>query len=328
MANDPDAIWRVLDPLIQPQARGRLLAQGLARGMVWRDGRVPEGGPNFASTLTSDLLDYGYGVLALALELRDANRTRRDNPFETADAFRVAAEAIESAVRRGDPADSEQGRHLVVAAASFHLGGYAARSFSLLPRPALEKNLASPERALALLLRRDLLELRSHIVGWLEDQGRTDEALAARLLDETDDFGPEDAAITMLSGAYHRAIGLLDTALLFGDVEAHDRCMEALADVISGAVTIGNLPIWWVAVLTAHLSRDLWENSLQVRVPSTLNPANTRWDRLRRDLIALLSVRRPPQIDLWPSQLVAAARSIDPKDDLIVALPTVPARRE
>lgn len=167
MAQNPELISQTLATLIQPQARGRLLAQGLARGMVWRDGIVPEGAPQFSSTLTPDLLDFGYGILALALELRDANRERNaEEQFNTDDAFRVAAEAIESAVRRGNPLDGDQGRHLVVSAAAFHLAGFAARSFSMLPIPALSRNLASSERALACLLRRDLALLREQILQW------------------------------------------------------------------------------------------------------------------------------------------------------------------
>jgi hypothetical protein len=149
MAQNPELISRTLATLIEPQARGRLLARGLARGMVWREGIVPEGAPDFSASLTPDLLDFGYGILALALELRDANRDRAANErFNTDEAFRVAAEAIESAVRRGDPLNSEQGRHLVVSAAAFHLAGFAARSFSMLPVTALSQNFASPERAL------------------------------------------------------------------------------------------------------------------------------------------------------------------------------------
>src|SRR5580704_1967387 len=110
MARDPDAINEVLARLVQPAARGRLLALGLARGMIWRDGLVPDGAPAALNSLslTADLLDFGYGVLALALELRDANLARGENQFDTREAFRVAAEAIESAVRRGDPARGDQ----------------------------------------------------------------------------------------------------------------------------------------------------------------------------------------------------------------------------
>ena len=75
MAQNPEVINRALTALIEPQTRGRLLARGLARGMVWRDGVVPESAQEFSASLTPDLLDFGYGVLALALELRDAGVT-------------------------------------------------------------------------------------------------------------------------------------------------------------------------------------------------------------------------------------------------------------
>src|SRR5260221_5683774 len=52
----PEAISRTLAELIQPEARGRLLALGLARGMIWRDGIVPAGAPDRlnSSSLTPD----------------------------------------------------------------------------------------------------------------------------------------------------------------------------------------------------------------------------------------------------------------------------------
>ncbi len=324
MARDPNAIRLTLDALVQPQARGRLLARGLARGMVWRDGVVPDGGPDFPSSLSADLLDFGYGVLALALELRDANRERQgDQVFETEEPFRVAAEAIESAVRRGDPTEQEQGRHLIVCAAAFHLAGFAARAFSLLPGPALEKNLSSAERALGLLLRRDLLRLRGHVVQWFSDPARSDAVIAGRLLAEDDEFGPEDAAVVALSATYHRALGLADSALLSGDAALSDAALEALAQVVAASASIGNVPMWWVAILTLQLVRDLWEQSFHLRLPS--GPGSglpVRWNDLRRDFIALLGARRPPHIDLWPSQIAAAARAADPRDDLVIALPT------
>jgi len=290
--------------------------------MIWRDGVLPEGAPPFPGTLTQDLLDFGYGVLALALQLRDVNRDRDvATRFPTEDAFRVAAESIESAVRRGDPRHPDQGRHLVVSAAAFHLAGFAARSYSMLPVPALEKNLASVERALALLLRRNLRVLRAHILTWLSDPTRSDEAIAARLADATDDFGPDDVAAVALGNLYHRAVGLADSALFLGDGPIYASAIEALSAVVALAAEARNVPIWWVATLTIHLVRDLWDQSLHVRIPPGTTPGvPPRWDELRRDLIALLATRT--QIQLWPSQLAAAARSIDPTDDLVVALPT------
>ena len=324
MARDPDEIRRSLDRYLGPDFRGRLRARGIARGIVWSDGVVPEGSPAFPEALSADLLDFGYVVLALALELRDANATRsREERFETADAFEVAAEAIESAVRRGDPTDGDQGRHLVVASAAFHLAGYAARSFSLLPSTALAKNLASSERALAFLLRRDLLELRTFIVGWLAQRDHSDEAVAARIEDEEDEFGAEDAVVLALTTTYLRAVGLADTALLTGDARRYEAAFAALRELIDGATGVGNVPVWWVATLTVHLLGDLWDQCLHNQLPrDSGGDLPKRWHDLRRDFIAQLAVRRPPHVDLWPSQLEAAQRSVDPADDLVIALPT------
>lgn len=324
MAQNPEAISETLAALVEPQARGRLLARGLARGMVWRDGVVPEGAPDFSANLTRDLLDFGYGVLALALELRDANRTRpADEQFETREALRVAAEAIESAVRRGSPNEGDQGRHLVIGAAAFHLAGYAARSFSLLPVPALNKNLASHERALGFLLRRDLVLLREHLIRWHTNPAQTDDAIAARLLDEGDEFGAEDAAVLALSTSYHRGLGLADTGLLSGNRELFETAVASIAQVAASASEIGNIPTWWVATLTVHLLRDLWDQSLFARLPAGPGPGIPQgWNALRGDFIAQLGTRRPPHIELWPSQISAAARAINPADDLVIALPT------
>jgi hypothetical protein len=324
MANDPEAISRAVAELIQPQARSRLLALGLARGMVWKDGVIPEGAPAplHAATLTPDLLDFGYGILALALELRDSNRERPEQrQFETEEAFLTAAEAIESAVRRGDHNSSDQGRHLVVSAAAFHLAGYAARSYSLLPVRALDNNLASPERALAYVLRRDLSLLRSHIIQWQSNPEHSDDAISTRLLDPDDEFGPEDAMVVALATSFHSGLGLADTALMFGNSDLFNAAYLAIENVVNLAGQVGNIPMWWVATLTLHLLRDLWDHSLHVTLPAGPNlPA--MWVTLRRDFIAQLGTRRPPHVDLWPSQIAAARRATDPSDDLVIALPT------
>jgi len=324
MAQSPEEIREALDRYLAPDFRARLRARGIARGMVWRDGVVPDGGPAFPEGLSADLLDFGYVVLSLALELRDANSTRETGArFKTDDAFVGAAEAIESAVRRGDPADGDQGRHLVVSAAAFHLAGYAARSYSMLPPSALAKNLASSERALALLLRRDLLRLRELIVSWLARDEHSDDAVARRLADEADTFDAGDAVVLALTTSYFRALGLADSALIMGERALYEQALAALSQVVRAAAEVGNIPSWWVATLTIHLLRDLWDQSLHTRLPTgPRGDLPPRWDQLRGDFIAQLAVRRPPHVDLWPSQLEAARRSIDPKDDLVIALPT------
>ncbi|MCZ7681169.1 MAG: DEAD/DEAH box helicase [Sandaracinaceae bacterium] len=291
--------------------------------MVWREGVIPEGGPSFHADLTDDLLDYGYAVLAVALELRDANLELGPDrePYATDRAFTTAAECIEAAVRRGPPEDPDRGRHLVVAAAAFHLAGYAARSFSLLPSGALTANLASMELALARLLRRELRELREFVRSWLAAPENRDDAIATRLADEDDAYDVGDAVVAALNASYFRSLGRLDSALVTGDQAEYDRVMTSLESLIAQAHGIGNLTAWWVATLTKHLGRDLWEQSLHQRMP--LDPTlPDRWPELRSGFIDVLGSRARPQLDLWPSQLDAARRSVDPADDLIVALPT------
>jgi len=61
---------------------------------------------------------------------------------------------------------------------------------------------------------------------------------------------------------------------------------------------------------------------LHVRLPPEGDNLPELWSDLRSRFIAQLATRHPPHIDLWPSQLTAAARSLDPTDDLIIALPT------
>lgn len=193
----------------------------------------------------------------------------------------------------------------------------------MLPIPALAKNLASHEKALGYVLRRDMSLLREHLIQWHADPLHSDDAVAGRLLDENDDFGPEDVAILALTTSYYRGLGLADTGLLFGNREMFDTAVLAIQGVVASAAQIGNIPTWWVAKLTLHLIRDLWDQSLFVRLPSDSgSPLPARWNELRNDFIAQLGTRRPPHIDLWPSQIAAAKRAVDPNDDLVIALPT------
>ena len=60
MTESIQELHELLDELISAGARDRLVAKGLARGMIWRDGVLPPNPPRFPATLTEDLLDHGY----------------------------------------------------------------------------------------------------------------------------------------------------------------------------------------------------------------------------------------------------------------------------
>ena len=97
--------------------RGSLLARGQARSMIWRDGVLPRGAPQFSSLLTYDLLSYGFTLLSDGLDILEENG--RQEVARTA--FENAAWAIDSVVANGEEA-TERDFLRFIAAASYQLG--------------------------------------------------------------------------------------------------------------------------------------------------------------------------------------------------------------
>lgn len=334
----PEAIAEDLLRLIEPGARERLVARGLARGMIWRGGALPEDAPHFAGSLTADLLDHGYLVLATALRLRDASG---DNEA-VREGFRVAAESIESAVRRADPNLERRGECLVVAAAAFHLARLGARSYSLLARREDTERVAVGFVALSALMRRDLAGLTETIREWLNNPAHTDagvaaamqasydvdEAAAGDLMDSDEvadaSYGIDDAIAVALTRRLLKAVARFVYALHAGDGESFELASATLRAAESAAAEARFVSIWWAAVLARHLCEELWVDSLHQRIPTDPSPDDGagRYNSLRTRFIQVLASRNLAEIDLWPSQHEAALRSLDPRDNLVVALPT------
>ena len=75
--------------------------------------------------------------------------------------------------------------------------------------------------------------------------------------------------------------------------------------------------------ITKHLIDDLWESSFHKVIPVAPNQShNVEWANQRWLFIASLFKRNKAEIDLWPSQLEGAMRSVNDIDDLVVSLPT------
>jgi hypothetical protein len=321
----PETIQQLQDrirELTLPGARGKLSARGLARGMIWRDGILPPGAPAFSATLSVDLLDQGYGLLALALRARHLG----DRATDVTRALVVAAESIESAVRKGATSDVDRGFHLFVSAAVFHLAQYAARSFCLLRADSPEQfNLSRAEQCVAALLRSQRRRMRHLCIDWLSDERNSDASAARRLANSDDPFNVEDAERTALTATVLRGLGVFDTALGRGDTDvlANARDRFALASQISRER--GYVPLWWTSALTLEVMDNIWEHSLHQVLPPDLDAnaeERARWRTLRARYISLLLGRKFAEIQLWPSQMEAARRASDPLDDLVVALPT------
>lgn len=317
MAESVEELALRLEAAIKAGFRGRLLDRGLARGLIWRDGQLPEDAPRFSASLTQDLLDYAYAVLSMTLRLRSLDPKRDlERPFL------VAGEAIEAAVHRGE-ITPDTGFHRISSAIAFHLARYSARAYSMLPIGVEIPNLAPTEIALLYILRRQLNELHKLYSSWLLDDMHSDTQVAARL-SEDNAFDDRDACSDILISSFMQAVALFDYALITGDTASAESARQQFDLTASTASHINAVSHWWTATLAKHLIDELWGLGMHNRIPM-LPPDDmdgSSWEELRRDYIQRLRAGRRSAIELWPSQLTAVDRAINPTDDLVVALPT------
>ncbi len=307
-----------IDQATPPGFRGRLLARGLARNLIWSQGNIPEGGQQFSPLLTPDLLSYGVALLRLGLELRSQER----NSVTAINAFERAGEAIESVVRDGDPEFNERGFYTLLAAAAYHLGHFSARAFSLFPSDVEALNLSPAEHSLMLLMRRDLVRLRGTLLNY-SGAGGFDETLTVELGRIEDGAAVDHGVFLTLNALYHKALAIFDYSLESGSVEAVQSALALLDEGTAAAEEYASVPFWWIFTLTRQLLDDLWDQSLHVRLPQSPDDGpESQWGNLRRLFIAKLQRQNRAEIEIWPSQLDAAARALDMTDDLVAALPT------
>lgn len=330
MPESVEVIEAAIREATAPGFRERLLARGEARGMIWRDGTLPENAPAFEPLLTYDLLSYGYALLGNGLRLVEAGGSREVGQR----AFENAATAIEAVIARG-PATQDQGFHRVVAAAAYHLGSFSARAYSLLGAATNSAEITVSERCLVLLMRRELDELTRLVSDTKADDRTTDAGLLHMLqnllepretdepLVEDDDSNIMDVLDLALTDGFVGAISVAMLAFERGDVELLNDALDRLRVGLDGSAELNLVPQWWSHRLAIHLLGGLWEASFHVLLPTGPTSGNdNEWDRLRGIFIASLLRRRRSEIDLWPSQLQAAARVLDTRDNLVLSLPT------
>lgn len=332
MATRPEAIAQLIDEATAPGFRDDLLAKGQARAMVWRDGVVPPEAPQFSALLTYDLLSYAYSLMNQGLRLLDQGAE-----FDAArSAFEHAASAIEAATARGR-ATSDGDFHRLMAGACYHLARYAARAFSLLHEGLSAANLSVPERAVALLMLRDLDALEALIAEQRASEPASEEGMIARLAvaDKGTDEAAEDAeaepgdapllqVVDMaLTDNFSGAMAIALLAFERGEAELIVAAVERLKVGLASAAELNMVPSWWCHRLTVHLLGDLWSSSFHARLPTQPTDGSAEdWSAYRELFIASLLRRSRAEIDLWPSQVDAAKRALDLDDNMVVSLPT------
>lgn len=272
MPESPEEIEAAILAATSPGFRNRLLARGEARDMIWQDGVLPENAPAFASLLSYDLLSYGYSLLGHGLRLVEAGGSQG----VTRRAFENAATAIEAVIARG-PASEDRGFHRVVTAASYHLGGFSARAFSLL-RALIDSEITFCENCLVLLMRRDLEHLTE--LASLRRNAASDDRLVATLealmepareeepADDSDSADLINVVDDALTDAFAGAICVAMLAFERGDGALLEDSLRRLQVGLESAGELNMVPQWWCHRLAIHLLRGLWQASFHTVLPT------------------------------------------------------------
>ena len=331
MPTTPEAIAADIVEAATAGFRGRLIARGQARAIIWSDGALPPDAPAFAPQLSYDLHSYGYALLGLGLRLRELG----GDAAQARTALEKAATALEAVIAKGNRQEVDRDFHFIMAAASYHLAHLSARAYSLLAIVEADENFAPTERVLALLMRRNFRALRANVLDYRASGEGSDARIAADIqtkLDQAEaaadlaDGGDEflfDGLDTALNDAFMAAMSLFLLALERGEQPLLDQALERLRTGLAICSELNMLPQWWSHRIAIHLLSDLWSNTFHEKVP--LQPSGgdaADWPRLRELFIALLQRRPKAEVDLWPSQIEAATRAADQSDDLVVSLPT------
>ena len=299
--------------------------------MIWRDGVLPPGAPAFSPQLSFDLHSYAYGLLGLGLRLLELG----GDPTHARTAFEQAATALEAVMARGNRLEADRHFHFVMAAASYHLARLSARAFSLLAVVATDENFSPIEQALALLMRRDITALRTQVYAFRVNGDGSDARITGLIRERLSQDGGAPSADRdgqdflfegvdlALTDNFFGAVALFLLALDRGERALVDQAIAQLRESLAACAELNLLPQWWAHRVAIHLLSDLWSNSFHEKLP--VAPAGgeaPEWPGLRELFIASLGRRPKAEVDLWPSQIEAAARAADQSDDLVVSLPT------
>ncbi|WP_272516773.1 DEAD/DEAH box helicase [Providencia sp. PROV209] len=311
--------------------RGRLIARGQARAIIWRDGVLPPDAPEFSAQLSHELHSYAYALIGLGLRLRelggDASKARI--------AFEQAATALEAVIAKGNREDVDRDFHFVMAAASYHLAHLSARAYSLLTIVKNDDNFSPIERVIARLIQRDFSTLRTSVLNYRANDEGSDEYITTAIQASLDEINSGknftgsgndflfDGLDTALTDAFMAATSLFLLAIERGERPLLHQAITILRKSLTICGELNMLPQWWVHIIAIHLMSDLWSTTFHEKLPLLSEDGETpEWTKLRELFIALLQCRHKAEIDLWPSQIEAAARAVNQSDDLVVSLPT------
>ena len=245
--------------------------------------------------------------------------------------FIQSSYAIEAATRNAAPGPDLVFHHLVAGAAS-HLGGYAARAYSLIQGSRTSGRLTPMEQCLADVLMRDLgaVERRTRLLR--SSPQTTEQSMIAAFVGAGPDPGADAVpdqvgpVMLLLSENYMSAVTAALFAIEIGNRALLDAAVQQLQLGEQASSDVSAPGPWWVYRLTRHLLGGLFDASLETNIPQDPPPGavgnDEHWRYLRRTFVASLLARDRGEIDLWPSQLNVVRHLFQDPRDLVVALPT------
>lgn len=331
MTRDAQTLLHNLGAPMDPSFRGRLLARGQTQSMIRRDGALPAGSPEFSPFLDADLLNYGYALLADGLNLLDQIEVDdSDEATRQAEVARLSfiqsSYALEAATRNIVNAPDMMFHRLIAGAAS-HLGGYAARAFSLMEGCRESGQMTPMELTLADLIMRNLDAIEERTRLMRSSAEVSDGALLASLSGEgTPEDDPLGPITLLLSENYLSSVSTGLFAIEVGDRELLAISLENMVLGERASMDVSASGPWWVYRLTHLMLADLFDTSISSNVPVAppvgAEDKASRWHYLRRTYIENLLARGRSEIDLWPSQLHIVNRIFSEARDVVVSLPT------
>ncbi|MGI5216784.1 DEAD/DEAH box helicase [Nocardia sp. CA-290969] len=159
----------------------------------------------------------------------------------------------------------------------------------------------------------------SELLAVLQDiDGREDSEGFSQDEDANDVIDVVDLALT---DGFMAAMNVAILAFERGESGLIEDALSRLRTGLEAAGELNMVPQWWCHRLAIHLLGGLWLVSFHTVIPH--GPVDSGgWKQLRATFIASLLRRRRSEIELWPSQLDAAARVLDTHDNLVLSLPT------
>ena len=314
--SDPQASRNRLVAFSQQESVLNVLAQAQARAILKRTGTPPEEWPNFDRRLESRVYHIAHRLLWGSLELLEAEEFED----EARRCLTIGAEALEFLYSDAAMPAALRTEELLRASFGYYIGDHSARAFVLL-NDMLDSLLPVPivlQLAVA-VLRRDLRGARNLFFDVFSDDKFADAYIAEQLA--SGKLSDSDAVSRIITRSVASAVCCFLEFIKTGDTACLREARELIDDSIQLAREYHFVDLWWWAFCIRFLFREMEGNSFWVQLAPMLDGDGP--DSLTEKYIKAGLRRKPPVLDLWPSQKRAVNKiASEDRDNFCLCMPT------